>query len=125
MTQSLGGAWELSSGTLTGHTVFSICGKLMGYFPVCKGLCAAIGMIKRRTSMVTNGWHDTVKDVPIKQMIVEMFIRVLQDDPTQRDWCVAGEEANLWVDASSLAMGIVLENCGATLEDVCWLQPIN
>ena len=29
---------------------------------------------------------------------------------------------HVWVDASSLAMGMVLESNGAVLEDVCWLH---
>ena len=41
------------------------------------------------------------------------------------DWCVTGEEINSWVDASSLVMGVVLENHGAIVEDACWLRPIN
>ena len=44
-------------------------------------------------------------------MIVEMLTRVQQDDPAQGDRCIAGEEINSWVDASSLAMSVVLENC--------------
>ena len=68
--------------------------------------------------MVTNG-------LPYKQMIVEKLIRVHQDDPALGDWCVAEKEINLWVDASSLAMGMILENYGIYQEDAYWLQPIN
>ena len=45
--------------TLMRHTIFSICGKLVGYFPVCGWLHAATEMIKRQTSMIMNRWHDT------------------------------------------------------------------
>ena len=41
------------------------------------------------------------------------------------DWYIAGEEINSWVDRSSLAMGLMLENPGAILEDACMLRPIN
>ena len=71
--------------------------------------------------MVTNGWHDTVKDAPLKQMIVEMLTRVCQDYPAQGDMCMAGEEINLRVDASLLVMVMILENHGAILEAACWL----
>ena len=37
---------------------------------------------------------------------------------------MAGEEINSWI-ASSLAIGVVLENHGVILEDACWLQLIN
>ena len=32
---------------------------------------------------------------------------------------------NVWVDASFLAIGILLEKNGAVTEDTCWLQPMN
>ena len=66
-----------------------------------------------------------MKDAPLKQMIFEMLTRVCQEDPAWGDWCLAREEINLWVDASSLAIDVVLENCGAILEDACWLRSIN
>ena len=76
--------------TLTLRTVFSICKKLVGHFPVIGWLRAATGMIKRRASMVTYGWHDTVKDALLKYMMVELLTRVRQDDPVRgrlvRDW---------------------------------------
>ena len=35
------------------------------------------------------------------------------------------EEMNVWVSASSLALGFMLERDRAVLEDACWLQPTN
>ena len=70
--------------------------------------------------MVTNVWNNTVKDIPLKQMMVEVLTRVYQDDPTQGNQYVTTEEVNIWVDTSSLAMGVI--NC-ATLENTCWLCP--
>ena len=32
---------------------------------------------------------------------------------------------NVWVDASSLAIGVLLEKNGAVIEDACWLRPMN
>ena len=34
---------------------------------------------------------------------------VQRDDPAHGDWCVDGRELNVWVDASSLAIGVALE----------------
>ena len=34
-------------------------------------------------------------------------------------------ELNVWVDASSLAIGVLLEKNGAAIEDACWLRPTN
>jgi len=110
---------------LTRRIIFSVCGKLVGHFPVCKWLRAATGVIKRRASAVTREWDDTVDDVPLKRMMAEVVTKVCQDDPTRGDWCVAGRELNAWVDASSLATGVVLERDGAIVEDACWLRPTN
>lgn len=43
-------------------------------------------------------------------------------DPAHGRWDVAGEEATLWVDASSLAFGAVIEVNGEVIEDACWLR---
>ena len=37
-------------------------------------------------------------------------------------WDVVGEEATVWVDASSLALGIVIEVDGHVVEDASWLR---
>lgn len=66
-----------------------------------------------------------MNDISLKQTIAEVFTKVNQDNPAQGDWCETGEKVSAWVDASSLAMGIVLERHGAILEDACWLRPIN
>lgn len=57
-------------------------------------------------------------------MMTEVISTVHQDDPTQGDWCVTGE-VNTWVDASCLAMYLVLERHDAILEYTCWLSPAN
>ena len=41
------------------------------------------------------------------------------------DWCVDGRELNVWVDASSFAIGVALERHKTVLEDACWLRPEN
>ena len=49
----------------------------------------------------------------------------MQDDPVWSDWCINGNELTVWVDASSLAVGVALENNGSIIEDACWLWPEN
>ena len=126
-TQSLGRAQhttvearELSSGTPsytdTTHSIFHLW-EVSGTFS-----CLWVALCSHRNNKKTSEHgnklvHDTVKDTPLKQMIVVILTRVHQDDPAWGDWCMAGEEVNSWVDASSLVMGVVLENHGATLED--------
>lgn len=46
---------------ITCHNIFSICGKLVGYFPVCGWLC----VMKRRVTVITKGWDDRVIDIPL------------------------------------------------------------
>ena len=42
-------------------------------------------------------------------MMFETIESVQQDDPACGDWCVDSKELNVWVDASSLAIGVALE----------------
>ena len=81
----------------------------MGHLPVCGWTRVATGTIKRRASAVTKGWDDETTDDLLVRMVKETIARVKQDDPAKGDWCVQGDELNVWVDASSLAIGVLLE----------------
>ena len=109
----------------TRRAIFSLCGKLVGHLPVCRWTCVATGTIKRRASAVTKGWDDETMDDLLVRMVKETIARVKQDDPAKGDWCVQGDELNVWVDASSLAIGVLLEKDGAAVVDACWLRPTN
>lgn len=52
-------------------------------------------------------------------MVTETIARVKKNNPARGDWCVLGEEMDMWVDASSLAIGVLLEKDGMAIEDVC------
>ena len=86
----------------TRQGIFSLCGKLVGHLPVCGWTHAATGTIKRRASAVTKGWDDETMDDLLVRMVKETIAKVKQDDPAKGDWCVQGDELNVWVDASSL-----------------------
>ena len=58
-------------------------------------------------------------------MVSETVRSVQRDDPAHGDWCAEGQELNVWVDASSLAIGVALERYEAVLKDACWLGPEN
>lgn len=60
-----------------------------------------------------------MNDIPLKQMMAKVIIKVHQNNSTQGDWYITGEEVNTWVNASSLETGVVLERCGAVLEEAC------
>lgn len=90
----------------------------MGHLPVCKWLCMAMGVLKRRASMVNQGWDNEATDTLFTRMVEETLMRVQQNDPTYGDWCADGEKVNLWVDTSSLVIGVLLEEDRNILEDV-------
>ena len=110
---------------VTRRAVFSLCGRLVGHFPVCGWLRVACGVLKRRASSVTKGWDDETRDNLLQRMISETVDSVRWGDPAHGDWCLDGRELNVWVDASSLAIGVALERHEILLEDACRLRPEN
>ena len=66
------------------------------------------------------GWKS-----PLRWIVEEVLAKVTRDDPVWGNWSVFGEELNAWVDASSLATGVLLERYGDILKDACWLRLTN
>ena len=55
-------------------------------------------------------------------MCVEVVLkRVGENDPASGEWEVRGDEGKLWVDPSSLALGVLAQIGGITFEDETWL----
>ena len=54
--------------------------------------------------------------------MTEVTERVRQSDPVRGRWDVRGNEAHIWVDASSVAIGVALEVDGSVIEDGSWLR---
>ena len=108
--------------TLTRRSVFSFCGKLIGHLPVCGWLRVATAFMKRRANSSTSTWDEEIYDESLRAMMEDTVRRVKQNDPAKGRWDVVGEEATVWVDASSLALGIVIEVEGHVLEDASWLR---
>ena len=106
----------------TRREVFSLCGKLVGHYPVCGWLRVATGFVKRRASRATDRWDDVVEDPEVAKYLREILARVEGDDPVKGRWDVKGDAARLWVDASVLALGAVLEVDGDVVEDASWLR---
>lgn len=77
--------------------------------------------IKQQVSTVTNRWgDDEVKDVCLCCMLMKTVAKM---DPVRGDWCVNGNEMKVWIDASSVATGVLLKVNGSIVEDACWLHP--
>ena len=55
-------------------------------------------------------------------MLEDTVRRVKQNDPAKGRWDVVGEEATVWMDASSLALGFVIEVDSHVVEDASWLR---
>ena len=44
---------------------------------------------------------------------------------SEEDLWVQGKEINVWVDASSLLIRVLLKKNRAVVKDACWLRPVN
>lgn len=100
--------------------LFSICGKLVGHYPVAGWLRTACSYVRRLTNKT--GWDERV--CPKAEMIVrEIVRRVNEQDPVKGEWAVRKEGGcTVWCDASSLAIGVCLEVNGKVIEDGAWLR---
>ena len=107
---------------LTRRSVFSLCGKLIGHYPVCGWLRVAVSYLKRVANEASEGWDDVIIGGRLREMLTEVVERVKRNDPVGGRWDVNGNKARVWVDASSLATGVLLEVDGATIEDASWLR---
>ena len=104
---------------------FSLCSRLVRHLSVCGWLRVAASLVKRRAKAVTSAWDDQVKDKQVLNMMTEMVRRVRDSDPARGRWDVSGAQATVWVDASSVALGAVLEVDGDVIEDASWLRREN
>jgi len=107
---------------LTRRSVFSLCGKLVGHLPVCGWLRVATAFVKRRANLLSSTWDEEICDGLLRSMLEDMVQKVKVNDPARGRWDVYGEEATVWVDASSLALGVVIEVDGCVVEDASWLR---
>ena len=108
---------------ITRRAVFSWCGKLVAHFPVCGWLRPMAAWLKRRVNGITRGWDDEADDDVLREQMNHVSARIAECDPAHGSWCVSGHEAVVWVDASSLAEGIVITTPeGCVIEDASWLR---
>ena len=108
--------------TLTRRSVFSFFGKLIGHLPVCGWLRIATAYMKRKANALTSTWDEVIYDESLRAMLEDTVQRVERNDPGNGQWDVVGEEATVWVDASLLELGIVIEVDGNVVEDASWLR---
>ncbi|XP_068240111.1 uncharacterized protein [Palaemon carinicauda] len=105
---------------LTRRELFSVCGTLVGHYPIAGWLRIACSYIKRRASGAR--WEDPVGEQSM-MMIKEVIEGVKLDEPLRGNWCVPSvKHGVVWCDASKIAMGVVLEINGKIAEDAAWLR---
>ena len=89
---------------------------------MCDWLRFATAFIKRRDNSSTSTWGDEIYDESLRALLEDTVRRVKHNDPAKGRWDVVGEDATVWVDVSSLALGIVIEVDGHVVEDASWLR---
>ena len=106
--------------SLTRRELFSVCGKLVGHYPIAGWLRLACSYIKRRAEGTR--WEDYVGDHTMT-MITEVLERVRREDPVEGRWNVPVDgKSVVWCDASSIGLGVLLEMEGQVIEDAAWLR---
>ena len=113
---------SVNSQRLTRRQVHQLVGEWLGHFPVAGWLQVACGYLQHCTANDGVGWDDKVSSPTCcKVMDVEKRLREV-GDPVAGCWQVAATgKGAIWVDASSLAMGVVVEIDGDVVEDAAWL----
>ena len=82
----------------------------------------AAAFIKRKVNGVTERWDDAVTDGDVRRILEEVDVEVRKNDSARGKWSVRSNEARVWVDASSLAIGVVVEADGGVVEDASKLR---
>ena len=97
-------------------------GQLVGYLSVCGWLRMICSLLKRKSVSLTKGWEDEIRDENVKWVLLEVFAEVERCEPACGDWAVRGDEGKVWVDASSLAIGALIQVGETTVENATWLR---
>ena len=106
--------------SLTKRKLFSLCGKLVGHYPVGGWLRVACSYIKRQVNECK--WDEPIPEA-VNWMVSEVLDRVQSKDPVSGQWAVAdNREGTVWCDASKLAIGASVEIDGEQVEDGSWLR---
>ncbi|XP_065645791.1 uncharacterized protein LOC136076245 [Hydra vulgaris] len=115
---------DIKTEKVTRRKLFSICGHLLGHYPVGGWLRIACSFIKRHSQ--GNAWDDQIGD-QAQSWLIEILHRLEVCDSVKRKWNAKGIQngATLWCDASSMAIGIAIGYDGVIIEDAAWLRSIN
>lgn len=105
------------------RNLFSACGKIIGHYPVCGWLRVACSYVKRISEGL--GWNDDIGE-RARAMMMELMSKLAVEDPVKGVFHVSPcKRGRVWCDASSLALGVVLEIGTYVVEDAAWLRKKN
>ena len=105
---------------MTRRELYSMCGQLIGHYPVANWLRIACSYVKRRAE--GERWDDSIGQQASK-MMMEILQAVRQQDPVRGKWKVEKtEKGTVWCDASSIGLGVAVEIDGEIVEDAAWLR---
>ena len=80
----------------------------------------ACSLIKRQAQ--GSRWEDFAGEEAV-YMLQDVLERVNKEDPVKGIWHVQRSNSGvIWCDASSLALGVLLEMNGVAVEDAAWLR---
>jgi hypothetical protein len=106
---------------MTRRQLFSLCGQLVGHYPLAGWLRIACSYAKR----VSEGrnWDDNI-GTTAERITRDLMSCVAKNDPVRGEWCVEqkNNEGRVWCDASSIGTGVTLELGGKLVEDAAWLR---
>nr|XP_047144991.1 uncharacterized protein LOC101239685 [Hydra vulgaris] len=110
-----------SLNAVTRSQLFSQLGKLIGHYPVEGSLRLQASYMKRLAGNIP--WCDFISE-DCKEKLKELLYRVEKEDPVGGKWLVpVNGKAELYCDASSIGLGVVLLIGGVVVEDAAWLRP--
>ena len=105
---------------LTRRELFSLCGKMLGHYPVAGWLRLACSYVKR---IATGDLWDQDVGEQARRVVGEILDLVKREDPVHGLWRIPNsKEGVVWCDASNVGLGAVVEVGGAVAEDVAWLR---
>ena len=107
-------------GLVTRRQLFSICGQLIGHYPIAGWIRIACGFIKR--SSAGKSWDDDIGE-NAKYLLEDLLSRIRKSDPVCGIWNPPSHGfTRVWCDASSIATGAMIEIGNVIVEDAAWLR---
>ena len=94
---------EIEAKMVSRRELFSICGKLLGHYPISGWLRVACSFLKRVS--LGDTWDSPVGEVAYK-LLTDLLLRVRAEDPVRgKRYVPETKEGRVWCDASSFSIG--------------------